>query len=180
MALHQSMLDQSWGIAQHGRGGSSNPVLGAVSKALPPCGQSSRQGGSTLGRLVWSRSRSWPRRLERFGGWSDNVKGGNGKDGKKGKGKGVKTGQGPGWERKANEWKDNKEKPDDKWARFLWKHPWWNLNSERLDGISFDGILQMCTSMDKGGCVLAASMVSGQCWSGFKSAWQFKSSSYLV
>jgi len=41
------------------------------------------------------------------------VKGGKGKDGKKGKGKGGK-GQGGQWDKKVNEWKDSKEKPDDK------------------------------------------------------------------
>ena len=36
------------------------------------------------------------------------------------------------------------------------------LNSRRYDGISFDGILQLCTSFDKVGCVLAWCLVNAE------------------
>ena len=120
MALHQSMLDQGWGTARFmelhnmDEGGAATPSLVLASRKHSrlvdkvqgkggPAWSGWYGRGAGRGRGGWKGS----------GEWNGDGKGGKGKDGKKGKQKGGK-GQGQGWERKVNEWKDNKEKPEDK------------------------------------------------------------------
>ena len=120
MALHQSMLDQSWGTARFmelhsmDEGGAATPSLVLASRKHSRLvdkvqGKGGPAWGNWYGRGAGRGRGGW----KGSGDWSGDGKGGKGKDGKKGKQKGGK-GQGQGWERKVNEWKDNKEKPEDK------------------------------------------------------------------
>ena len=120
MALHQSMLDQNWGTARFmelhsmDEGGAATPSLVLASRKHSRLvdrvhGKGGPTWGGWYGRGAGRGRGGW----KGSGDWTADAKGGKGKDGKKGKQKGGK-GQGNGWERKVNEWKDNKEKPEDK------------------------------------------------------------------
>lgn len=114
MALHQSMLDSGWGTARFMELHSMDEAAAAAPSLVLASRKHSRLVDKVHGKgNAWG---SWNKGKGRNGwkGYGDHdVKGGKGKDGKKGKGKGGK-GQGGQWDRKVNEWKDSKEKPDDK------------------------------------------------------------------
>lgn len=114
MALRQSMLDSGWGTARFMELHSMDEAAAAAPSLVLASRKHSRLVDKVHGKGgAWG---TWNKGKGRNGwkGYGDHdVKGGKGKDGKKGKGKGGK-GQGGQWDKKVNEWKDTKEKPDDK------------------------------------------------------------------
>ncbi len=121
MALHQSMLDQNWSTARFmelhsmDEGGSTAPsLLLASRKHSRLVDKVQGKGGPTWGNWYHRGAGKGRGGWKGSGDWVPDAKGGKGKDGKKGKGKGGYKGQGQGWDKKVNEWKDQKEKPDEK------------------------------------------------------------------
>lgn len=111
MALHQSMLDSGWGTARFMELHSMDESAAASPSLVLASRKHSRLVEKVHGKGWGGQYKGRGR-----GGWkgygdaNGEVKGGKGKDGKKGKGKGSKN----QWDKKVNEWKETKEKGDDK------------------------------------------------------------------
>lgn len=118
MAIHQSLIDQSWNTAKFMELHSMEEAsAGSAAIVL-----ASRKHSKLVDKVQGRSTGSWGTwggygRGRGKGGWKGQSDAGSGAKGEKGKGreKGKKgKGKGPGWDQKVSSWEKTKEKADEK------------------------------------------------------------------
>ena len=116
MAIHQSLLDQNWSTARFMEIFPLEESSAASSSMVLATRKHTKLVAKMQGIPTWPVGYKGRGRSGKGSWYQPSDHKGEGKDGKsKGKkGKGKGKGRGDGWNSQVNEWKDNKEKPEDK------------------------------------------------------------------